>query len=87
MPRGWWRWLSALLATLCGLAFGWVAGSGLVHAAPIADEAGYVAGLNTAAFRTEGRQCLPPSASRAQARWLANQSSSRFQPSSASSLR
>ena len=87
MPRAWWRWLSALLATLCGLAFGWVAGSGLVHAARAADRPECVAGLNDAALKAEGRPCLPPPASSAQARRLANQSSNRFQPSSASSLR
>lgn len=87
MRRGWWRWLSALLATLCGLAFGWVAGSGLVHAAPIGERGAHAAGCETVAVKSEGRPCQPPHASSAQARCLANQSSSRFQPSSASSLR
>ena len=33
MRGSWWRWLSAVLAIICGLAFGWVAGTGVVQAA------------------------------------------------------
>lgn len=33
MRGSWWRWLSAVLATIFGLAFGWVVGTGLVQAA------------------------------------------------------
>lgn len=67
MRGRWWRWLSAVLAVICGLAFGWVAGTGLVQAAPTV---GGTAG-----------------ATHVQLRCCANQSSSRFQPSSASALR
>ncbi len=35
MRSRWWSWISAVLAVLCGLAFGWVAGSGLVRAAAL----------------------------------------------------
>lgn len=67
MRGSWWRWLSAVLAVICGLAFGWVAGTGLVHAAP-------------AVVGTAGVEQV-------QLRCCANQSSIRFQPSSASVLR
>lgn len=67
MRGSWWRWLSALLATICGLAFGWVAGTGLVQAAP--------AVVGAAPADTDQPRCC------------ANQSSKRFQPSSASVLR
>lgn len=87
MRRGWWRWLSALLATLCGLAFGWVAGSGLVHAAAMEARGGIAVECRVGALKSEGRLGLPSPASHDQTRCLANQSSSRFQPSSASSLR
>lgn len=33
MRGGWWKWLSAVLAIVFGLIFGWVAGTGLVQAA------------------------------------------------------
>lgn len=36
MRGSWWRWLSAVLAIIFGLAFGWVAGTGVVQAAPTA---------------------------------------------------
>lgn len=36
MRGSWWRWLSAVLAAFFGLAFGWVAGTGLVQAAGVA---------------------------------------------------
>ncbi len=81
MRGSWWRWLSALLATLCGLAFGWVAGMGLVNAAAHADHpSGTVIG------DVMGRP-LPPVGCDAQPRWEDSHSSSRFQPSSASSWR
>lgn len=67
MRGSWWRWLSAVLAVVCCLAFGWVAGTRLVQAAPAAVGA---AGVEEV-----------------QLRCCANQSSSRFQPSSASALR
>lgn len=35
MRGSWWRWLSAVLAAFFGLAFGWVAGTGLVQAAGV----------------------------------------------------
>ena len=35
MHGRWWRWLGTVLAVVSGLVFGWVAGSGLVHAAPV----------------------------------------------------
>ena len=33
MRGGWWKWLSAVLAIVFGLIFGWIAGTGLVQAA------------------------------------------------------
>jgi len=33
MRGSWWKWLSAVLAIVFGLIFGWVAGTGLVQAA------------------------------------------------------
>jgi|APTNR8051073442_1049403.scaffolds.fasta_scaffold17366_3 hypothetical protein len=36
MRGTWWKWLSAVLAIVCGLVFGWIAGAGLVQAAPLA---------------------------------------------------
>jgi hypothetical protein len=32
MRGSWWTWLSAVLAIILGLVFGWVAGTGVVHA-------------------------------------------------------
>ncbi len=81
MRSRWWSWISAVLAVLCGLAFGWVAGSGLVRAASLA--AAVVAppvAASPAASPGAGRDRLQP-------RWAANQACMRRQPSSASSLR
>jgi hypothetical protein len=36
MRGSWWQWLSAVLAIICGLAFGWVAGTGVAQAASAA---------------------------------------------------
>lgn len=36
MRGSWWTWLSAVLAIILGLVFGWVAGTGVVHAAAAA---------------------------------------------------
>ena len=33
MRGSWWTWLSAVVAIILGLVFGWVAGMGVVHAA------------------------------------------------------
>ncbi len=37
MRGSWWTWLSAVVAIILGLVFGWVAGMGVVHAAQPAD--------------------------------------------------
>ncbi len=79
MHGRWWRWLSALLAALCGLAFGWVAGSGVVRAAgpqALAPEAVVTA----AAGPPEDRPAYA-------ARCAENHASRRCQPSSAAALR
>ena len=36
MRGSWWRWLSAVLAIIFGLAFGWVAGTGVAQTASMA---------------------------------------------------
>ena len=36
MRGSWWTWLSAVVAIILGLVFGWVAGMGVVHAADAA---------------------------------------------------
>jgi len=74
MKGRWWRWLSALLAMLCGLAFGWVAGTGVARAE---DDRG-------ATGKHEVSATAVPAAVQTCAE---NHSSRRFQPSSASSLR
>ena len=75
MHGRWWRWLGTVLAIVCGLVFGWVAGTGLVHAASI--------GVTDAAY------CMPAQrpGTEDQPSAAAKCSSVRFQPSSASSLR
>ncbi len=78
MHGRWWRWLGTVLAIVSGLVFGWIAGSGLVHAAPV--EA-------TDAVHRLPTQQLVASASNNQASAAARCSSARFQPSSASVLR
>jgi hypothetical protein len=40
MRGSWWQWLSAVLAIIFGLAFGWVAGTGVVQAASTAPMSG-----------------------------------------------
>ena len=79
MGGRWWRWLSALLAAICGLIFGFVAGLGVARAAALAPPVAS-AGVTAAA---------PPAArvQPAPTRCAANQASSRAQPSSAASLR
>lgn len=79
MRGTWWRWLSAVLAAICGLVFGWIAGAGLVQAASAVDAGAAVAQV----------AALAPSRWRAgdQPRWAPSQSSARFQPSSAAALR
>lgn len=71
---GWWRFLSAVLAALCGLAFGWVAGAGVARAE--ADHSATPASTD----------CAITACAAAQTR-VENHSSRRFQPSSAASLR
>ena len=71
---GWWRFLSAVFAALCGLAFGWVAGAGVARAA--ADHGATPARAD----------CAITACALAQT-WVENHSSRRFQPSSAASLR
>lgn len=73
MHGRWWRWLGTVLAVVGGLVFGWIAGSGLVHAAPVEV--------------TDAAQGSAASAPSDQASALARCSSARFQPSSASALR
>ena len=34
MKGRWWRWLSAAIAAVCGVAFGWVAATGVARADP-----------------------------------------------------
>jgi hypothetical protein len=79
MGGRWWRWLSALLAAICGLIFGFVAGLGVARAAapppPVAS-----AGVTAAAPPAARVQPAPTPCA-------ANQASSRAQPSSAASLR
>jgi hypothetical protein len=74
MKGGWWRWLSAAIAAVCGVAFGWVAGVGVARAdsPPVAasEPAARVVGV------TDADQTF-----------FENHSSRRFQPSSASVLR
>ena len=74
MKGRWWRWLSALLAALCGLAFGWVAGTGVARAEVFG-------GVRTATVVT-----LVDAPRVAQIR-ADNHPRRRFQPSSASALR
>jgi hypothetical protein len=76
MRGTWWRWLSAVLAAICGLVFGWIAGADLARAAPAVD-----AGADAAQAAPAGRRAGD------QPRWAPSQSSARFQPSSASALR
>ncbi len=71
---GWWKFLSAVLATLCGLAFGWVAGAG-------------VARVEAAHSATPGSVDRAIAACAADQTFAENHSSRRFQPSSAASLR
>lgn len=72
-----WRWLSAALAIVFGLWFGWVAGIGLVRAA----DAG------AASIATRAAPFHGPTGAESYALCLANHASARFQPSSASALR
>jgi hypothetical protein len=78
MRGTWWKWLSAVLAIICGLLFGWIAGAGLVQAAPLERPD---AGLAECA----GPAPQGPVAD--QPRRAFSQSSVRCQPSSASVLR
>jgi hypothetical protein len=78
MHGRWWRWLGTVLAVVSGLVFGWVAGSGLVNAAPV---------VATDAVMRSPVQPPAASAPSDQASALARCSSARFQPSSASALR
>lgn len=71
MQGQWWRWLSALLAVICGVAFGLMVGIDVVRAAD-------------AVARTPLMSVHQPPA---QAPLTANQALSRSQPSSASCLR
>lgn len=71
MKGWWWRCLSALLAALCGLAFGWFAGVGVARA-----ENGRAAAHASAPRAAE---CAGEAQTRAE-----NHASRRFQPSSAS---
>lgn len=76
MRGTWWRWLSAVLAAICGLVFGWIAGAGLVQAASAVDAGAAVAQVAASRWRAGD-----------QPRWARSQSSARFQPSSAAALR
>ena len=78
MHGRWWRWLGTVFAVVSGLVFGWIAGSGLVHAAPV---------VATDAVMRSPVQPPAASAPSDQASALARCSSARFQPSSASALR
>lgn len=78
MHGRWWRWLGTVLAVVGGLVFGWVAGSGLVHAAPVE--------VTDAVQRSRAQQPAA-SASSDQANALARCSRARLQPSSASAWR
>ena len=78
MHGRWWRWLGTVFAVVSGLVFGWIAGSGLVHAAPF---------VATDAVMRSPDQRPAVSAPSDQASALARCSSARFQPSSASALR
>ena len=78
MHGRWWRWLGTVLAVVSGLVFGWVAGSGLVNAAPV---------VATDAVMRSPVQPPAASAPSDQASALARCTSARFQPSSASALR
>ena len=76
MRAMWWKRLSAVLAVICGLVFGWIAGAGLVQAAPIS------------AMNAQFGECSAQDWSGGdQPRRSFSQSSARFQPSSAASLR
>ncbi len=77
MGGPWWRWLGAVLAIVFGLAFGWVAGIGLVRAA---DAGAVPAAIRAAPFGG-------PAGAESYARCAANHAKARFQPSSASALR
>ena len=74
MKGRWWRWFSAAIAAVCGVAFGWVAGTGVARADPPPVTA------SEPAVRVV---C----AKDADQTFLENHSSRRFQPSSASALR
>lgn len=78
MHGRWWRWLGTVFAVVSGLVFGWIAGSSLVHAAPV---------VATDAVMRLPVQRPAASAPSDQASALARCSSARFQPSSASALR
>lgn len=78
MHGRWWRWLGTVLAVVSGLVFGWIAGSGLVHAAPV---------VATDAVMRSPVQRPAASVPSDQASALARCSSVRFQPSSASAFR
>ncbi len=73
MKGWWWRCLSALLAAICGLAFGWFAGVGVARA-----ENGRTAASTPARAAACAREAQT---------WAENHASRRFQPSSASFLR
>lgn len=74
MKRRWWKYVSALIAAACGLAFGWVAGIGVARA-----EAGHTATAQVVVCVRAPFCADQPCAE--------NHSSRRFQPSAASSLR
>jgi hypothetical protein len=78
MGGRWWRWLSAVLAAICGLIFGFVAGFGVARAAGTMPPA---AALIRVASPPPARLQPAPTP------WAANQASSRAHPSSAASLR
>lgn len=79
MGGRWWRWLSAVLAAICGLIFGFVAGVGVARAAgTVPPPAGVIAPADS----QPAAQLQP-----APTPWAANQASSRAQPSAAASWR
>ncbi len=71
MHGRWWRWFSALLAVICGVAFGLTVGIGVVRAADA----------------SACNNPMPVRSALAQAAAAANHALSRPQPSSASCLR
>ena len=68
MRGSWWTWLSAVLAIILGLVFGWVAGTGVVHAATAADVPAVTVSAGATPARCAG-EGVGSSAGRWQGRW------------------